>query len=136
MTMHLLPAFFTTTVSKRKSKSKPKTANQLAYEKWLQKQGLSPEQLKRKKTVDYDWKTEYTNSMKVERKYESLGMSGSKNACAKRGIMDNLHKEPEHVRKEILEKASRCMPLYNKGGIQYASPDTDFTTVGTKSRRG
>lgn len=136
MTMHLLPAFFTTTVGKRKSKSKPNSQSQLAYEKWLQKQGLSPEQLKRKKTVDFDWKTEYTDSIRVERKYESLGMSGSKNACAKRGIMDNLHKEPEHVRKEILQKASRCMPLYNKGGIQYASPETDLTTVGSKSRRG
>lgn len=136
MTMHLLPAFYTTTIGKRKSKSKPKTASQLAYDKWLQKQGLSPEQLKRKKTVDFNWKTEYTESIKVDRKYESLGMSGSKDACVKRGIMDNLHKEPEHVRKEILEKASRCMPLYNKGGIQYASPDTDFTTVGSKSRRG
>ena len=136
MTMHLLPAFFTTTVGKRKSKSKPKSQSQLAYEKWLQKQGLSPEQLKRKKTVDFNWKTEYTESIRVERKYESLGMSGSKNACAKRGIMDNLHKEPEHVRKEILQKASRCMPLYNKGGIQYASPETDLTTVGSKSRRG
>lgn len=136
MTMHLLPAFYTTTVSKRKSKSKPKTASQLAYEKWLQKQGLSPEQLKRKKTVDSNWKTEYTNALRVERQYESLGMSGSKHSCAKRGIMDNLHKEPEHVRKEILQKASRCMPLYNKGGLQYASPGEDMTQVGTKSRRG
>lgn len=136
MTMHLLPAFYTTTVGKRKSKSKPKSATQIAYDKWLQKQGLSPNQLKSKKTVDSNWKIEYTNSIKVERKYESAGMSGSKDFSAKRGVMDNLHKEPEHVRKEILNKASRCMPLYNKGGIQYASPDTDFTTVGSKSRRG
>jgi hypothetical protein len=28
------------------------------------------------------------------------------------------------------------MPLFNKGGLQYASPETDMTTVGSKSRRG
>ncbi len=136
MTMHLLPAFYTTTVGKRKNKSKPKTASQVAYDIWLVKQGLSPAQLKSKKTVDSNWKTEYTNSIKVDRKYESSGMSGSKDACVRRGVMSNLHKEPEHVRKEILDKASRCMPLYNKGGLQYATPDTDMKTVGTKSRRG
>lgn len=136
MTMHLLPAFYTTTVGKRKTKSKPKTASQVAYDIWLVKQGLSPAQLKSKKTVDSNWKTEYTNSIKVDRKYESSGMSGSKDACVRRGVMSNLHKEPEHVRKEILDKASRCMPLYNKGGLQYATPDTDMKTVGTKSRRG
>ena len=50
--------------------------------------------------------------------------------------MEVIHKEPEHVRKEILAKASRCMPLYNKGGLQYASPAEDMTQIGSKSRRG
>lgn len=136
MTMHLLPAFYTTTVSKRKQKSKPKSQSTIAYEKWLQKQGLSPEQLKRKKSVDLNWKKSYTDTLKVESKYESAGMSGTRDACAKKGIMEAIHKEPEHVRKEILMKASRCMPLYNKGGLQYASPGEDMTQVGTKSRRG
>jgi hypothetical protein len=65
-----------------------------------------------------------------------MGMSGSTDATAKRDLMTNLHKEPEHVRKEILIKASRCMPLFNKGGLQYATPGEDMTQVGTKSRRG
>ena len=56
--------------------------------------------------------------------------------CSKRDIMTNLHKEPEHVQQEILRKASLVMPLYNKGGLQYAGPDVDLTTVGSKSRRG
>lgn len=136
MTMHLLPAYYTTTVGKRKTKKKVKTAAQIGYEKWLQRQGLTREQLAKKKTVDNNWQNEYAKSLKVERKYQSVEMTGSKDSCARRGVMENIHKEPEHVRKQILEKASRCMPLYNKGGIQYATPETDMKTVGTKSRRG
>lgn len=135
MTMHLLPAYFTTTSNTKKKKSKPSKSD-VEHQKWLQKQGLSPEQLKRKKSVDSNWKEEYTSSIRVDRRYKSLGMSGTKDSCIKRGVMNNLHKEPEHVRKEILDKASRCMPLYNKGGLQYATPETDMKTVGTKSRRG
>jgi hypothetical protein len=136
--MHLLPAFFTTTSTSRKSKGKPKTQKQIEHEKWLQSQGLSREQLSRKKVVDPNWKTKYTDTLKVDSKtkYESAGMSGSRDFAAKRGIMEAIHKEPEHVRREILIKASRCMPLYNKGGIQYASPAEDMTQIGSKSRRG
>ena len=134
MTMHLLPAYFTTTRTKSK-KSKPKKSD-LEHQKWLTKRGLAPEQLKAKKRVDFNWQDEYSKSIKVERKYASAEMTGSRDSCTKKDIMSNLHKEPEHVRKEILEKASRVMPLYNKGGLQYATPETDMKTVGTKSRRG
>jgi hypothetical protein len=92
--------------------------------------------LKAKKKLDINWQEEYTKTIKVERKYESVEMSGSRDSCAKKDIMTRLHKEPEHVRKEILDKASRVMPLYNKGGLQYCTPETDIKTVGTKSRRG
>lgn len=136
MTMHLLPAYYTTTKSSSRSKSKPKTTAQIKHEKWLAKQGLSSETIRNKKVVDKSWMKEYTNSMRVNRDdYNSMGISGSKDACAKRGVMENLHKEPEHVRNEILYKASRVMPLYNKGGLQYATPEEDMTKVGTKSRR-
>jgi hypothetical protein len=50
--------------------------------------------------------------------------------------MANLHKESPEVQQAIMDKASRCLPLYNKGGYQYATPDTDMTMVGSKSRRG
>ena len=66
----------------------------------------------------------------------SSGMSGNASSCVKRGVMTNLHKEPKHVRDAIIDKASRVMPLFNKGGLQYATPETDMTTVGSKSRRG
>lgn len=134
MTMHLLPAYYTTTNTKKK-KSKPKKSD-LEHQAWLAKRGLLPSQLKAKKEVDINWKTEYAKSIKVEKKYESATMSGTSESCAKKDIMTRLHKEPEHVRKEILEKASRVMPLYNKGGLQYVTPDTDIKMVGSKSRRG
>lgn len=134
MTMHLLPAYFTTTSTKKK---KPKIKkSDLEHKAWLAKRGLLPHQVKAKLKVDNKWKEEYSASIKVERKYKSAEMTGSWDSCAKKDIMSNLHKEPEHVKKEILDKASRVMPLYNKGGLQYATPETDMKTVGTKSRRG
>lgn len=135
MIMHLLPAFYTTTAAKRKSKQKSKTKAQIDHEKWLEKKGLSPTQLKAKKKLDVNWKTEYASNLRVDRKYVSAAMVGSADSCSKKDIMTRLHKEPEHVRKEILDKASRVMPLFNKGGLQYATPETDMKTVGTKSRR-
>jgi len=137
MSMHILPAYYTTTVSNRKRKSKTKTKLISDHDRWLLSKGLHPDQIKLKKGVDENWKKEYTNNMKVDREgYFSSGLSGSKSSCAKRDIMTNLHKEPEHVQKEILKKASLVMPLYNKGGLQYAGPNVDLSTVGTKSRRG
>ena len=139
MSMHILPAYYTTTVSKRKLNRKSKAKSKLVsdHDRWLLSKGLHPDQIKLKKGVDENWKKKYSEDMKVDREgYVSSGLSGSKSACAKRDIMTNLHKEPEHVRKEILKKASLVMPLYNKGGLQYAGPDVDLTTVGSKSRRG
>ena len=134
MSMHILPAYVTTTKTTFR-KSKPKQLDK--HDAWLWKRGLHPEQIKAKKTVDKNWKKEYTESMKVDRSdYVSSGLSGTASSCAKRDIMTNLHKEPEHVQKEILKKASLVMPLYNKGGLQYATPETDRTQVGSKSRRG
>lgn len=131
--MHLLPAYFTTTNTKKK-KTKAKKSD-LEHQKWLAKRGLSPQQLKAKISVDNNWQEEYSKTIKVDRKYGSAEMVGSRDSCAKKDIMSNLHKESSKVRKEILDKASRVMPLYNKGGLQYATPETDMKSVGTKSRR-
>jgi hypothetical protein len=133
--MGLMPAFYTTTVTRRKSKTKVKPKS--AHEVWLEKNGLSLHQIAAKKVLDKNWKKAYNESIKVERDgYVSAGLSGDASSCSKRDLMSNLHKETEQVRKEVLLKASRVMPLYNKGGLQYATPATDMTTVGTKSRRG
>jgi hypothetical protein len=135
--MPILPAYYTTNNTKRKSKTKSKTAATIKHEQWLMEKGLLPGQIAKKKTLDVNWKKTYNESIKVDRNdYVSAGMSGNASSTAKRGVMTNLHKEPEHIRKEILDKASRVMPLFNKGGLQFATPGTDMATVGTKSRRG
>lgn len=134
MTMHLLPAYFSSTNTKKR-KSKPSKSD-AEHQKWLAKRGLLPSQVKAKIKLDNNWKEEYSKSIKVDRKYQSVEMTGSKDSCAKKDIMTRLHKEADHVKKEILNKASRVMPLYNKGGLQYATPETDMKLVGTKSRRG
>jgi hypothetical protein len=134
MTMHLLPVYFTSNnTRKRKTKSKKTTE----HDEWLRKRGVHPDQLKSKKTTNTKWKQDYAESIHCDRSdYRSSGLSGLRGVAAKRDIMTNLHKEPKHVQDAILEKASRVMPLYNKGGLQLLSPKDDLTTVGTKSRRG
>jgi hypothetical protein len=134
--MHILPAYFTSTNTRTRNKKK-QSKNISQHDIWLLSKGLHPDQIKKKKTVDKNWKSSYNESMKVDRSdYVSSGLSGTKSSCAKRDIMTNLHKEPKHVQDAILEKASRVMPLYNKGGLQLLSPKDDLTQIGTKSRRG
>lgn len=134
--MPILPAYYTTNSTKRQFKSKSKSIATIKHEQWLMERGLLPGQISKKKTVDVKWKQRYNDTMKVDRSdYVSSGLSGDASSTVKRGIMVNLHKESEHVRKEILDKASRVMPLFNKGGLQYATPQTDMATVGNKSRR-
>jgi hypothetical protein len=142
MSMHILPAYYTTTVSKRKLSRKATAKSKLVsdHDRWLLSKGLHPDQIKSKKdkkSLDLSFRKGYNESMVVDRStrhYDNKKLVAGD--CSKRDIMTNLHKEPEHVQKEILKKASLVMPLYNKGGLQYAGPDVDLTTVGTKSRRG
>jgi hypothetical protein len=129
--MHLVGPYLTTT---RYNHKKKKSAKQLKadaeHEAWLKKRGLDRERVKavvdRVKPRAELPKYEYT---KVQ--YSNVVGSGTQS-----GVMANLHKEAPHVQKAILDKASRCMPLYNKGGYQFATDGTDMKTVGSKSRRG
>jgi len=131
MTMHLLPAYYTTT---RRSKAKSSGVKKLtAHDQWLMKRGLHPSQIAAKKRQVGEYKNDLPD-LSLDRDSGQLGNSVG-NGYAK-GIMTNLHKERPEVQREIMMKASRCMPLFNKGGYQYASPDTDMSTVGTRSRRG
>jgi hypothetical protein len=98
--------------------------------------GLHPTQIAKKKTVDKNWKQQYNNDMMVDRSTRDYDQKQfTAGDCSKKDIMSNLHKEPKHVQEAILEKASRVMPLYNKGGLQLLSPKDDLTQIGTKSRR-
>jgi hypothetical protein len=133
--MALLPAYFTSS-STKKRKSKPQTKAAAEHAAWLAKMGVSTKK-PAKKVDDKSWQKEYVASLKVEQgHYESSGLNIDQESLAKRDILSRLHREPEHVRRAILDKASRVMPLFNKGGLQYATPNTDMTSVGSKSRRG
>ena len=130
--MPLLPVYYTTTnYRKRKQRKHDRTE----HDAWLIKMGVSPQQIKAKKSKNTSWKSEYAESLKVDRpssQYESAGMSGSASSCANRSIMANLHKEAEHVREAILAKAARTAPLYSKGPYQYITDGTNLDDVGKK----
>lgn len=133
--MALLPVYYTTTNLRKRKKKKNNTSE---HDKWLSKMGLAPKQIKSKKTANTSWKSEYSDSLKVDRstaEHDAKGLEGIASTCPNRSIMANLHKESEATKAAILEKASRVMPLYNKGGLQLLSPNDDLTKIGTQSRR-
>ena len=130
--MPLLPVYYTTTNLRKRKQRKTNTSE---HNKWLSKMGLTPKQIKSKKTANTSWVKEYAESLKVDRssaQYDSAGMSGDASSCANRSIMANLHKEPEHVREAILAKAARTAPLYSKGPYQYITDGTNLDDVGKK----
>ena len=87
------------------------------HQLWLLKKGLphTPD----KSVLKKQWQKDYEETMIVKRNYKSGGMSGA--PCLDKSIMTNLHKESPETQAAILEKASRVMPLFNKGGLQLAS---------------
>ena len=136
MSMHLVGPYLTTTRYNSKSK-KSKSARSVAaaakHDEWLRKQGLHPEQ----RDLQRAYRGKHVNSIPdyTDTRHTAELSNGIGNGF-KKGIMANLHKESAEVQQAIMDKASRCLPLYNKGGYQYATPDTDMTMTGSKSRRG
>lgn len=130
--MQLLhPAFNNLKSTKKKvvSTNKKLQEAKTAHEAWLRSQGIHPDQLKAKKSSK-------SISNKPSR-YLGDGLKTSDtivDAGRAKGIMANLHNEPKHVQNAILEKASRCTTLYNKGahGLPVAS---DGNCLGSQSRR-
>lgn len=116
-------------VSKKKvNNSKKLAAAKIEHENWLKKNGVHPDQLKGAK--------KYSNNIPDYSVDKSIKTSDTiVDGGRARGIMINLNNEPEHVRREIKEKASRCVPLYNKGGYMLASKNEDMTKIGSLSRR-
>ena len=136
MSMHLVGLYLTTTKygsKKKKSNSKRLAESEAKHNAWLAKQGLTPNQLKLKKEFVGNVRINTRPDLTTSNPYQ---LSNSVGNGFKKGIMENLHKEAPEVQKEIMLKASRCMPLFNKGGLQYATPGEDMTQVGSKSRRG
>jgi hypothetical protein len=137
MTMSLVGPYLTTTRYGGKKKRKlPNTASlreaTAKHEAWLKKQGLHPEQRELKRAFTGKAKIELPD-YKVESKYQlSHGIGNG----FKQGVLANLHKETPEVQRAIMDKAARTTMAYNKGPIQYFSPESDTTNIGTQSRRG
>jgi len=136
MSMHLVGPYLTTTKygsKKKKSNSKRLAESEAKHNAWLAKQGLTPNQLKLKKEFVGNVRINNRPDLTTSNPYQ---LSNSVGNGYKKGIMENLHKEAPEVQKEIMLKASRCMPLFNKGGLQYLTTGEDVTQVCSKSRRG
>ena len=135
--MPLLPVYYTTTNLRKRKQTKQNTSE---HDKWLVSMGLSPKQIKAKKSKNSSWKSEYSNSLQVDRSTKHYEKSiqevcnAPANATANRSVMANLHKEDEETRKAILDKAKRVMPLYNKGGLQVLSESDDLKCLNKVSR--
>ena len=136
MSMHLVGPYLTTTKynSKKKKSGSAKLAEATAkHEQWLRKQGLHPEQ----RNLQRAFKGRYQNDIPdytVTRHTAELS-NGIGNGF-KKGMMANLHKESPEVQRAVMEKAARTTMAYNKGPIQYFSPESDKTNLGSMSRRG
>ena len=136
MSMHLVGPYLTTTKynGKKKKSGSAKLAEATAkHEQWLRKQGLHPEQ----RTLQRAFKGRYQNDIPdytVTRHTAKLS-NGIGNGYTK-GMMANLHKETPEVQRAVMEKAARTTMAYNKGPIQYFSPESDKTNLGSMSRRG
>ena len=114
-------------------KNKPKTVKQLKaeaeHQAWLRNNGVHQEQLTNSKKHKIKIPV-YTTDKNI--KTSDKIVDGGRAT----GIMVNLHKESPEIQRAILQKASNCVPLYNKGGLQYCTPGTDITKIGSLSRQG
>lgn len=129
MTMHLEKAWITTTVSNRRRRDREPTKAQLDHEKWLRSKGLHPEQLANK--------TKHVNKIPSYKMEEAVKLSNKVgNGFRTTTVLENLNNETVDVQMQILKKAARVAPAYNKGGYQLITPGEDIKTIGSKSRRG
>ena len=135
--MPLLPVYYTTTnLRKRKQRKHDRSE----HDAWLAKMGLTPKQIKSKKTANTSWSQEYTASLRVDRSTKDYERplqevcDGGRDATANRSVMANLHKEDEATREAILAKSKRVMPLYNKGGLQVLTDSDDLKCLNKVTR--
>lgn len=100
------------------------------YENFLFSLGVHPIQLKKKRKTFKGIVSKPSPYTSNDIKTSDVILPGG----YVRGIMANLDKELPHVRRAILEKASQCTVLYNKGA--YGLPTkTDGNILGSRSRR-
>lgn len=113
--------------SKRKLNAKQLRAK-AEHEAWLRRNNVHPDQLAKAK----QYRAPLPSYKVDEVKLSNTVVDGGRVS----GVMANLHKESAATKAAILEKASRAVPLYNKGGLQLLSKNEDMTKIGSLSRRG
>lgn len=123
---------YTNTTSKKKKLSK---AKQEQYSAWLKSVNPSGQKYK----PDFKPLSSPRASIRAGADHSSIKSAEVvvKGALAKTSIMDpfNLRKETEATQEAIIAKSKRIASLYNKGGIQYMTEQTDLTTLGSSERR-
>jgi hypothetical protein len=91
------------------------------HRRWLRRRGVRPPGRRDRER----WAEEYAETLRtglLPERFRQEPLAGGADACADRSLMARLHREPEHVRKEVMRKASMVAPAFNKGALQYA-PD-------------
>lgn len=102
----------------------------LKHEKWLLKNNCHPSQIKeRKKPVK-----KLTGFSVSKEYYGNLANTVAPNPLDN-SIWERVRKgeeTPETIR-EIQRKATQCVPLFNKGGIQYSTDEKELKNAGRKT---
>lgn len=98
------------------------------HHKWLEQHGVSRSQIRDRK--DASVRIIPFPSLKVK---ENAPLSNSfGRGSFKVGMMEKRYSESPAVRAEIERKAMSLATPYNKGALQYITPETDLTTLGRK----
>lgn len=108
-----------------KTDSKSVIAARKEHERFLAKMGVLPHQVKERqaKRTRERFKLGFEGTAAeyyAGTSHASADIKGDAQTGTDRSIMANLHKEPEHVRREIMRKAAMCEPSFNKGPLQYS----------------
>jgi hypothetical protein len=118
------------------SKPKRKTQKEIeAYNQWLRSvnpSGKKPSRPAGNLSVNKPYRRGFEENKRIPS--IDAGVSG---ALAVKSIMDplTLSRMSEEDRDKVIAKSKRVTSLYNKGGIQYITDDTDPTTLGSSERR-
>ena len=98
------------------------------HQAWLELQGL--DKIKVKEDFGFE-----IPKWELDPKMPPLGNKIPVNGGVKNDIMTRLKDEPEAVQQEILRKARRTAPAYNKGGYQYITEDAELNSLGNKGNK-
>jgi hypothetical protein len=99
----------------------------LQHQKWLSKQGLTLDQIEKKRV---------NITINPFPSYKVKEVSPTTNKFApggyKNSIMEKRFSEKESVRKDIENKAKQVAPAFNKGAYQFISSIDDAKHIGKK----